>query len=136
MQNLNAKKVNRFSKYYFNFIQLVVTGLLFLFVLNRELVLFVKEIISVLPVGANFIESIALKGYIIFNVLSNSPSIVILTLFIFHIVLFGYKIKIWCIVFCNPFIYNKEDLTCGEKKTCQFYRNNRTIYLENLRLLY
>lgn len=135
MKKDNAYKINRHSKYFLEFIQLVVMGLLFLFVLKRELVVFVKELISSLPVGGNFIESIAVKGYVIFNLISHSPSLIVFTFLILQVMVFA-TFKCLTLLYCYPFYYAKENLTIVEKKVEHFYRNNRTTYLENLRLLF
>lgn len=135
-QNDKVKKFNSFAKKYAQeLLQLVAMGLLFLFVLNKELIVFVKEFIGALPVGGSLIESIALRGYVIFNLLSNSPSIVIFTLLFLQVVLFVYTINLLAIIFCKPFML-KEDVVVVQKKILDTYtRNNKTTYLENLRLL-
>lgn len=134
MQKVQNRKLNKLSKYYLEFIQLLVVGLLFLFVLNKELVLFVKEFISALPIGASLVESIALKGYIIFNILSNSPSLFVLTLVLLQVMIFAHAIKMWVIIFCNPFSYIKEDVIINNHKIERYCRDNTSKYLETSRL--
>jgi hypothetical protein len=136
MEKVGNQKINKFSKYYLEIVQLVATGLLFLFVLNKELVIFIKEFISALPIGSSFVESIALRGYVLFNLLANSPSLVVFTFVFLQLIAIASVISLWIIIFCNPFIYDEKTIVTCDKKVEKFYRNNRTVYLETMRLLF
>lgn len=136
MRDNKIRKFNSFvKKYAHEFFQLIIMSCLFLFVLNKELVLFVKEFISAIPFGGNFIESIALKGYVVFNMLSSSPSLVALMLMFLQVVLVVYTIRILVIIFYKPFVLNEESLATEQTSVENYARNNKIIYLENLRLL-
>lgn len=136
MEKANSKKLNRWSKYYLEFIQLVAMGLLFLFVFNKELVIFVKEFISALPVGGGLVESIAIRGYVVFNMLANSPSLIVLLFAIFQVVIFAKTVTAWLIICCTPFSFNKENVVVRKQKVECYCRDNKSAYLENSRLLF
>lgn len=116
--------------------QLVVMGLLFLFVLQKELIVFVKEFIYSLPTGSNVIEQIAIRGYVYFNLLANSPSLFAVAFVIIQVMLFACTITIILYILCEPIIYSKENIFLNfKRKENKFYRDNRSCYLENLSLL-
>ena len=136
MSKFTANKVNRISKISLEIVKLVAMALMFLFVLNKELVVFVKEFISTLPAGSTLVETIATRGYIYFCLLSNSPSLFALTLVLIQVFLFVQVVTIIVYVFCKQLYYTKENAAIEyQKKENKFYRNNRTVYLENSSLL-
>lgn len=114
MKETNTQKINRVPRRYVDICQLVVMAVLFLFVFNNELVVFVKDFINVLPIGGGFVESVAVKGYFVFKVLASSPSLFIFTLIFLQLMICAHAIKVWFVVFARPFIYVKEDLILSE----------------------
>lgn len=114
MKETNTQKINRVPRRYVDICQFVVMAVLFLFVLNNELVVFVKDFINILPIGGGLVESVAIKGYFVFRVLASSPSLFIFTLIFLQLMICAYAIKVWLIVFARPFIYVKEDLVLSE----------------------
>lgn len=115
MKDVKCKKFNRFSKYYLDICQLIVMGLLFLFVLNNELVMFVKEFVGILPVGAGIVESVAVKGYFVFKILATSPSFFVFTYVFFQLMIFAYAFRVWIVKYGTPWKCGKEDIVSVDR---------------------
>lgn len=114
MKNADDKKFNKVPKRYVDICQFVVMAVLFLFVLNNELVIFVKDFISMLPIGGGFVESVAIKGYFVFKVLMSSPSLFLFTIVFLQLVICAQAIKVWLIIYVKPFAYDKSDVIVSE----------------------
>ena len=131
----NTNKVNKGNKVYFLLVQLLVIAMLVLFVFNNELVIFVKDFINALPVGRGFVESIALRGYVVFNALSSSHSLFALCLLFLHVVIFTSTICKIILFIAQPYFCNEEEIKKVEYKVESFDKNYKGCYLEHMRLL-
>ena len=136
MKQLYTTKLNKKNKVFITLMQFVILGLFVLTAFNREVVLVVKDFINALPVGSNIIECLAVRVYVLFQFIATSPSIVMLSFVIIQVMLFAYVVMTCIIIFSKPFIYNKEDVVVQENTVDAFCRNNRSSYLENMRLLF
>lgn len=136
---LKIKKTNQESRSraHFLLVQLSVVAMLFLFVFKKELVIVVKDFIQNLPIGSNFVEAIAVKGYVIFTAMSNSPSLFAFCFFILQIFIFTTSFKVIALFFAKPQLHEEDKLTFAKHtKTNTYEPNHRECYLENLRLLF
>lgn len=136
MNRISRKEFNRKNKFLIGLVQLFILGLVVLSVFNREIVIFVKDFIKALPVGSSFVEGVALRGYVYFQLLTSSPSLVMLSFVLLQVMIFAYVVTTWIIIFSKPFVYNKENVATTNPHVEIFYRNNRSSYLENMRLLF
>lgn len=135
MKECQNSKFNRLSKHYIEICQLIVMAVLFLFVFNNELVVFVKDFIGALPIGGGLVESIAIKGYFVFKVLASSPSLFVLTLVFLQLMIFAHAIRVWLVIYARPFVYDKEDIVLADSTVDLCKPRDNTYCCVDMRLL-
>ena len=125
------------NKKRFLLVQLSVIALLFLFVLKKELVVVVKDFIQNLPIGSSFVEAVAVRGYVIFTAMSNSPSLVAFCFFVLHLFVLTTSFKLLVMLIEKPHLQEEEKVSFAKSaRTKTYVANYKNCYLENLRLLF
>ena len=130
-------KNSKLNKHLKSLFHTLLWGGLFALVLNKEVVVFIKDFIDSLPIGSEFIRSIAVEVYLGLKALIHAPSL--LGVLIVFLQLFYITCDIYYLLIQNyPFIkncYYYVNVSETETHTKDIAVSKRYDYLQLSRLL-
>ncbi|MBQ7351550.1 MAG: hypothetical protein IJW59_01600 [Clostridia bacterium] len=116
-------------------VQVLTIALLFFVFLKQELVSVVKDIIQSLPVGSNFVESVAVRCYMVLTALTQSPSLLTLFWLILNVFVVYQTIRVVAIFFVKILDILMSVLKNIIRRITIFVQNMKGSYLIHQRLL-
>ena len=111
--------------------QVLAIALVFFVALKQELVTIVKDFINALPVGSGFVESIAVRCYMLLTALSNSPSIIALCWVVLNVFVAYQTVRILVMFFHHIIDLLFARISEYSEKIVSYFRNQKGCYLIN-----
>ena len=131
-------KNSKLNKHLNNLFKVITMSFVFLIVMNKDVVFFIENFINSLPIGSDFIRSIAVEVYIGLRAIIDGPSVVAVLIVCLHLFYISYNIYF---LLQQSYVWtvdkeNCSDVVCTELSSTPREFNNRYFYLKLARLLY